>query len=89
MSKWSGVVREGVDAKGSWKGNIREGQGSQINSTHAGFRARKEAMHAMDGHDDKAIENRKGGDEPETEGRPDHEENENHEGVKVMPGREE
>ena len=86
MSKWSGVVREGTDAKGAWKQNVREGQGSQINSTHSGFRARKEAMHNMDGGNDANIEDRKGGDEPETEGRPAMEEKEPDEGVKEVKG---
>lgn len=82
-------VRHYIDdtgAAGRFVPNVREGQGSQINSEHSGFRARKNAMHAMDGNDDKNIEDRKDGDEPESISRPSNEEKEVHEGVKEVSG---
>lgn len=84
MAHWMGVVREGTDAKGAFKQNVREGQGSQINEMHSGFRARKNAMHAMDGHNDHNIEDRPKGDEESSESRPDNEEKEVNEGVKEV-----
>lgn len=90
MSKpWSGVVREGDGASGSFKEALTGGhpKGSQVSMDHAGFRARKNAMHEQDGMNDRDIEDRSKGDEAETSGRPDNEEKETvDEGTKQEPG---
>ena len=84
-------VRHYIDdtgARGKFSPTVREGQGSQYATEHAGFRARRNAMHEEDGHNDKDIEDRKGGDEPKTEGRPAMEEKEHpDEGTKEMSGK--
>jgi hypothetical protein len=78
-------VRHYIDdtgAAGRWSQNVREGQGSQINEQHAGFRARKVAMHNQDG-----VVDRKE-DQPATQGRPKMEERESlDEGTKEESGK--
>ena len=91
MAKGQQPVRPYISdtgASGRFNQNVREGQGSQISEQHAGFRARKNAMHEMDGKNDRDIEDRPKGDEPASQRRPPNEEKEDHEGVKVEPGRE-
>ena len=85
---WLGTVREGTGNGGSWKESFtsKKPEGGQIDTEHASFRARKDAMHAQDGGNDSNIEDRPGGDEPETEARPAMEEKEVNEGVKEEPG---
>ena len=42
-------IKEGYSGKGSWKENVKNPEGGQINENIAGFRERKDAMHRQDG----------------------------------------